>query len=101
MKKTLLIGLCVTLILIFILNISIPNDQKYIDWLLSEHGISCTSTNIMNDCTLMNENKPIDWKSRHVRNTGIYITTRDNFKDQEGNLYVVKSIGIMLKFYRR
>ncbi|MBW7453462.1 hypothetical protein ACFOLF_14120 [Paenibacillus sepulcri] len=99
MNKNVVRVLLALLFIIIVLNISIPNDKRYLNWLLEEHQISCASAKITEDCTI--QNKKLDWISRAKTNTGIYLKIKDTFKDQNGNIMVIKSLGIMNNFFRR
>lgn len=100
-KKIILIGISVIVLIVIITNASIPGEKKYINWLLEEHSISCTNTYILSDCKLIDDNQKIDRLSRNVTIVGIYTTISDTFGDQDGNIIVINSLGIMNKFYNR
>lgn len=103
MNKNVVRVLLALLFIIIILNITIPNDKRYLNWLLEEHQISCASAKITEDCTIriLDQNNKLDWVSRAKTNTGIYLKIKDTFKDQNGNITVIKSLGIMNNFFRR
>ncbi|QYR23466.1 hypothetical protein KZ483_11430 [Paenibacillus sp. sptzw28] len=102
-KKYILTALCAILFAAIILNRSIPSEQKYVNWLLEKHNISCVNTNITINCTLRinGQDQSIDWLSRAKTNNGLYLTIKDEYKDEEGNIVIIKSLGILNEFYGR
>ena len=100
-KKKILIGVSLIIFVGIFSNVTIPGEKKYIKWLLEEHSISCENTFILSECKLIVNNQKIDRLSRNETIVGIYTTISDSFRDQDGNIIEINSLGVMNKFYNR
>ncbi|RJE90935.1 hypothetical protein D3P07_02305 [Paenibacillus sp. 1011MAR3C5] len=95
--------LLVTVIILFITNPGFPDDSKYAVWLEKEHGIFCAHDPVqLVSCVQVAEtNEEIDWRSRGVKNTGLYTIYRDHYKNLDGESVNIHAVGILNMFFNK
>lgn len=82
-------------IALLLLIVTCPTDEDYFEWLSNKHNISCITTG--NGIVCKDNNKNIEWKSRHIRNAGIFMLVEDEYSDTN-TIYKIKAVGILSVF---
>ena len=87
--KLITIGL---FILLYILVTTTPSKEKFDKWILQEHGINCeVDLNFRNIC--YKDDKEIDFRSSHFRNTGLFASYEKNYEFETGERITIRTLG--------
>ncbi|WP_133297879.1 hypothetical protein [Paenibacillus paeoniae] len=103
MSRKVKLGLGITLALIIVLVVTNPGaggDAKYMSWLEKEHGIFCTYDPFQLVSCVQAEEE-LDWRSRAVKNTGLYTIYKDHYRKQDGKFVNIHAFGMLNMYFNR
>ncbi|MEK4661754.1 hypothetical protein MHH93_07665 [Priestia sp. FSL H7-0729] len=97
-------AMVVLVVLIVILVMTNPNEEDFVAWLSSEHGIHASyNVNEGNTFTqtIDGDEKRLHYKGGHIRHMGIFSTYSYLFSDHEEKEIRIEAVGIMKMIFNR
>lgn len=99
MKKKYQVSIWAIIVIIIFLFLTNPSEAKYASWLENNHEITCINDGLTLNCKQAKQ--IIEWKSRSVKDCGIFSIYRDYYEDKNGKNIEIKAIGILNTFYNK
>lgn len=91
MLKLITIGL---IILLSIMVISTPSQERFDTWILEEYEINCEiDKNFVDNC--IKDEKDINFMSSHFRNAGLFASYEKNYKYDNGETATLRTLGVL------
>lgn len=99
MRSRILVGILLVIVLLILTS---PSEENYYTWLKNEHGISCSDDESKQICLKVEgeQQKNIEWNSRHTQHVGVYTIYEDYYIDHEGNEIEIRGFGILNTFFK-
>ncbi|MCP1182993.1 hypothetical protein [Paenibacillus sp. 1781tsa1] len=97
-------AMVVFVVLLVILVMTNPNEEKFVAWLASEYDIHSSynvSEGRMFTQTIDGEEKILHYKGGHIRHMGIFSTYSYLFSDHEEKEIQIEAVGIMNMLWNR